>query len=82
MSKLQWFSIFILGLTALGVSYFYNAVPVAPSDLPTPTVTEEVKTPVEVPEVKMADPTNPKAACGNNICTPPENAALCPADCQ
>jgi hypothetical protein len=79
MSKLQWFSIFVLGLTALGVSYFYNAVPVAPSALPTPTVTEEVETPVEVPEVKPADP---KAACGNNICTPPENATLCPADCQ
>ena len=70
MSKLQWFSIFVLGLTALGVSYFYNAVPVA---------TEVMET-----SVKIADPSeksDPKAACGNGVCTAPENAALYPADC-
>ncbi len=75
MSKLQWFSVFVLGFTALGVSYFYNAIPVA---------TEEVETPVEVPEIKTTDPgdkSDPKSVCGNGVCTAPENAALCPADC-
>lgn len=81
MNKLQWLIILVVGLTAFGVSYFIFAVPtqIKPEiNEPAEVVEEEENINTEKPQ-KTDDK---KSQCGNGVCTPPENADLCPADCS
>ena len=90
MTKLQWLTIIVLGLTCMGVSYFYFAV----SNTPTPdTVVKEItddKEPTDDKDANTQKPTPPsnthtnahsKEGCGDGVCVAPETTNNCPGDC-
>ncbi len=86
MSKLQFLIILMAGLTAFGVSYFIFAVPSSPVSTtkePASITVQEVEEKLPAKPEKEADRSeDKKSQCGNGTCTPPENADLCPADCE